>query len=437
MFQRHEPKSRQGGPRFPQDLIVTSTPASLLSDSRRHALIQKMASSSALDATRFNTLCLGLLHNVTNYYQQLPESTNRFYTQAGGLIDRALNRTEAAIALFRHNLVPGSGLAALSEDQQLWLYALFTAGLLKGIGKLQLDYHVELFDATRIPKGSWNPLLGSLASAATYYRYTLKQNNDDDLKRRLNLLLAYQLMPAAGFSWIASNEKVLAAWLELLHEDPHAIGPLAAILERADAIAITRDLNEFLALHANSDSARPTRISTFIDRPAETGIEKEQLAGAEFIKWLTEALAKGQILLNTPPVLVIPAGLMLLPEAFQLFIRENPEYKNWQAVQKGFLRWGLHKSDASGQALLRAEDPTTQQMINALTIDKYSVLLADEVHLHHMQSDKEKIMSATEFMTWQQFPNNPPPQYHLSATGEWLAQEVPISTSQPGFMRNE
>ena len=33
---------------------------------------------------------------------------------------------------------------------------------------------------------------------------------------------------------------------------------------------------------------------------------------------------------------------------FQLFMREHPEYKNWQAVQNGFLSLGLHRRAADG-----------------------------------------------------------------------------------------
>ena len=201
--------------------------------------MQKIAESSALDSARFDNLCLKLLHNFANQCQSLPETANSYYALPGGLLDHALNRTEAALHLLRQQMVQEHD-AELSEEQKLWLYALFSAAILQGIGKLQLDYRIELFDINGLLTRPCNPLLEGLASSSKYY-YEFIQGSEDDLRRRLNLLLAYQLMPESGFAWIAGNPQVLAAWLALLNEDPNAAGMLGRILERADAIAIQRD----------------------------------------------------------------------------------------------------------------------------------------------------------------------------------------------------
>ena len=263
MFHRHGKKARPTQSRPLHELTAVATPKTLLAESKRHALMQKIAESSALDSARFDNLCLKLLHNFANQCQSLPETANSYYALPGGLLDHALNRTEAALHLLRQQMVQEHD-AELSEEQKLWLYALFSAAILQGIGKLQLDYRIELFDINGLLTRPCNPLLEGLASSSKYY-YEFIQGSEDDLRRRLNLLLAYQLMPESGFAWIAGNPQVLAAWLALLNEDPNAAGMLGLILERADAIAIQRDLSEFAIKHIHAGGGRGGKISTFID----------------------------------------------------------------------------------------------------------------------------------------------------------------------------
>ena len=412
----------------PHDLMAVALPETIFADSKRHALLQKMQESSALDALQFNTLCFSLLKQVANQYQYLPETAHSYYALPGGLIDHALNRTEAALHLFRHGLMHEEK-SAPSEEQKLWIYALFSAGILQGIGKLQLDYRVTVFDKNQRPLRSWNPLLEQLASVGHYYDHAFQQNHDDALRCRLNVLLAYQLMPAEGFAWIAGNSRVLETWLALLHEDGNTAEMLGAILERADAIAIQRELNGLVI----KGVTRSARASTFIDVAPESILEKDHLIGAAFIKWLTQALEKGQLTINQSPILMTPEGLVLLAETFQLFIREAPEYKTWQAVQKGFLNWGLHRRDVNG----RITTPDIQRGANGVILDKYGVILPEEFQVHNPKTGNTATMSALAFIRTQQSPNHPHSLQQLSASGTWTNNEESPPAPQTGPYHRE
>lgn len=410
------------------DLVAIASPSVLLAEGRRPALIQNIAESSALDSATFDQLCLKLIQNYTHYCQRLPETANRYYALPGGLLDHALNRTEAAMHLLRCAFVQGAE-SAVSEEQTLWLYALFSAGILQGIGKLKLDYQIELFDSNGRLLKAWNPLLENLTATARYYHYEFTQGGEDDLRCRLNLLLAYQLMPEAGFAWIAGNPEVLAAWLALINEDRSAAGMLSAILERADAIAIQHDLTQFLHKHPASASTttRPGRISTFIDAAPESTIEKDHLMGAEFIKWLTQELKNGKFCMNKIPVMMIPAGIVISTELFMLFMREHPEIRNWQAVQKGLISLGLHH-----------HEPEKQRATGQLVLEKYAVVLPDTLQLYNPTTDKETTVSAVDLMCMQQTPEHPEPlHYLLSLTGKWQASEDNTPEPQAGFSHRD
>lgn len=377
MFHHHEKKTKTTHIQSTHHLISIATPVVLLAEARRPALLQNIMNACAMDSARFNNLCMKLLHDFVHHCQRLPETANHYYALPGGLLDHALNRTEAALHLFRQTLVQGSE-EALSEEQQLWLYALFSAAILQDIGKLQLDYQIEQLDIHGQLLKQWNPLLTPLSSVGKYYHYEFLPGSEDDLRHRLTVLLAYQLMPESGFAWIASEPNVLATWLALLHGDANAAGVLGAILERADGIAIQRDVHEFLLKHARASGARQGRISTFIDAGSEAAAEKEHLLGAEFIKWLAQEINKGRLVINKAPLMLIQAGLVMSPETYQLFMRDHPEIKHWQAVQKGLLSWGLHRHHADNPAAL-----------NQIVLAKYAVVLPEKMQLHQLSLSGE------------------------------------------------
>ena len=430
--------------KIPKNLIAVLSPAEILAGDKRQVLIQQIKEWGALDAKRFDGLCLKLINQLTNYCQHLPETSNSYYALPGGILDYALNRTEAALQLFRQYMVQHEG-AELSEIQTLWLYAMFSASLLKDIGKLQIDYLVKVFDPFGEPLKSWNPLIESLVSAGSYYKFEFLSDHEDKapLRRRLNLLIARLLMPNDGFAWIASNPEVLAAWLALLSDDWRSAGTLGAILIRADSVAIQRYFNVNMIHHVGRGGVRAARIGTFIDTKPAASLAKEQIMGVEFIKWLTESLEAGQIMLNKPPLLMVPGGLLIHPDAYKLFVRAHPEYKNWQSVQNGFLSLRLHGTNANGDPLSRFEQSNNHQMHEGILFKKYAVALPNTVNMHNIYTGKAARISATELIYLAQYNHlfveqslnaTPKAPQHLTASGQW--KHITNGLSQkPGFIK--
>lgn len=418
------------------------TAAQVLADNKRQELLQKMRSYSGLETVRYDSLCVTLIDNLTHYCQNLPESTNSYYAQAGGLVDHALNRTEAALSLLQEFMIYDKK-EGLSEEQKLWQYALYSAAILQGIGKLVIDYQINLFDSNGQALKQWNPLLETLVNVGSYYDYEFQKEKDVEFRRRLNLLMAKNLMPASGFAWIASNQQVLAVWLALLNEDQRSAGTLGALLIRADAIAIQRYFNEFLIRAASGRGRALGRAGTFSGGVPETVTEKEQSIGAEFIQWLIKALGEGLIMINKAPLMMVPGGFLMCPEMFQLFVREHSEYKNWQAIQKAFLSLQLHSYAADGGLESRFEQTQNQQMHSGIVFSEYAIALPNEVNVHQMHTGKTVHMSATEFIhntqEHHQFTQHNKvvvePLKQLAASGQWSTIEQEAPTRTPGVQR--
>ncbi|WP_199744208.1 TraI domain-containing protein [Legionella sp. km772] len=397
MFHRQRKNTTSAQAKSLKDLLPMVSSAQFLSENKRQALLEKMNTYSVLEPSRYESLCSTLIDNLVSYCQSLPESANNYYAQPGGLVDHALNRTEAALGLFQEFMVVEQD--AVSEEQKLWQYALYSAALLQGIGKLFIDYRVNLFDINGQLLKQWNPLLESLVNIGTYYNYEFQKDSDADFRRRLNLLLAKALMPPSGFSWIASNQQVLAVWLALLNEDQRSAGTLGAILNRAESVAIQRYLAELLAKSNLSRSGGPFgRAGTFSGGVPESLAEKEQAIGAEFIQWMIQSLEKGLIMINKAPLWMVPGGFIMCAEMFQLFVREHPEYKNWQAIQKAFASLGLHRRAPDGSLLSRFEQTQNQQMLSGIVFSKYAVALPDSVSVYHLNTGKTETMSAIELI---------------------------------------
>lgn len=441
MFHRYGKKAKSHKAKPLSDLTRIVPAPLLLAEDKRNSLLLQIREASALEEARFDSLCLSLMHNLVNHCQSLPETSTSYYSQQGGLLDHALNRTEAALTLFQQYVMQ-EGQAPLSEEQKLWQYALFSAAVLQGIGKLQIDFSIDLYDSNGQFLKQWNPLLENLVSVGSHYNYEFQKESDDEFRRRLNLLIARLLMPTSGFTWIASNPQVLAVWLALLNEDLYAAGTLGAILIRADAIAIQRYFNQMMVRAYGSRGGRYGRVSTFAGGVPESIAEIEQQIGVEFIQWLTKSLDAGRIMINKAPLFMVPGGLLMSVDMFKLFVREHPEFKNWQAVQNSFLSLGLHSVGPDGSPNSRFEQTSNQQMHTGIVFSDYAVALPAEVRLHNMHTGKTSSISATELIHQAQFNSNFTRQQvaysanvlpHLTASGQWqVANTTPQNSLQPG-----
>lgn len=188
------------------------------------------------------------------------------------------------------------------------------------------------------------------------------------------------------------------------------------------------------------------RVGTFTGGAPESVAEIEQQIGVEFIQWLTRALEAGRIHVNKAPLFMVPGGMLMTPEIFQLFVREHPEYKNWQAIQKGFLSLGLHSVAADGSVSTRFEQTSNQQMHNGIVFVNYAVALPAQVQLHNLNTGKSVAISATELINQAQFNNHFTRQQnahianalqHLTLAGQWQAAPVaspPQVSIRPGVL---
>lgn len=437
LFNRHGKKPQHASTKPLTKLTAIVKPADLLGQNKRADLIERILEASSLEPARFESLVMALIHQLGRYCQHLPETSTSYYATSGGVLDYALHRTEAALQLFRQFLLQDGH--EVSEEQKMWIYVLLSAALLQNIGKLYLDYRVTLYDGHGHSLKEWNPLLESLDAVGHFYDYDLLRREDNAHRRSINVLLAKMLLPASGYAWIAQNPQAFAIWLALIHEDWQTAGTLGAILIRSDALAIQRYLNQFLEGYHLSAASKLARASSFLDSSQESLIEKEQAVGITFIQWLMQSLESGKIMVNKAPLLMVPGGLLMLADIFKFFVREHPEFKNWQAVQHAFQSLGVHVVGAQGEVLSRFEDKKTKQMVSGIVFSNYAIALPAHVTIYQ-EDNKSTRLSALEFIHQAQFNHQflPASKTHtvaplkeLAANGQWLNATADVTRLQP------
>lgn len=323
-------------------LLTVLAPSVLLSDSKRYEQVQLMKNHLGFADLRFEQMVQPVVDELASACQLLPSSLHRFYALPGGLLDFALYRAQAAMEIFRQSILPPD-TTSLSEEQALWAYILVTAGLLRGMGVIGTDYVVECFNEQAFSTGCWSPLWERMSERGPYYIYDFHEHVEVELSRHLTPMFAKMWLPLKGFSWIAEDQELFLIWLKLLEEEQEGLHILEAILERAEAVAWQRLAKDALANLSLDVPQEQSRISAF-SQPQATMMPTD-LIGIQFLLWLKENLARGQVVLNQNHLKVTEQGLVIEKEAFKWFLQQNNQYQNWRLIQQGVMSLNIHDKD--------------------------------------------------------------------------------------------
>lgn len=414
------------------ELIGAENQENVTNNKKHQDLIKKIQESMDFSDDTFKSMAMPLIERVFKYCQKLPDPAI-YYSHLGGLFDFALNRTEAAMQLMRQILVLDNNKKP-SEEQRLWQHALFSAAMLQGLGKLYTDYQVEIYDKYGYFIKRWQPLLESIVSVGKYYNFELLGGDDIELCNSITPIIARKIIPKAAFERVMSDKKVFATWLALLREDKDSVlGPLAAILERANAIAIQREIQNYIEQSKHAEG-HGKRLGTFIDAHHDNKIDREKLIGAEFIVWLTENIEKGVFILNQDPTLieVREASVVLHPSVLDIYMQEHKKLKNRVAMQQAFLSWNMHLlTDAAKKSFKQMGD----KALNYLAVN--NAILPDKVLIYNSKTDKINKVSALELIsnigTYTKYNASAisTPISQLTADGQWVAGEENASNYRP------
>lgn len=381
-------------------LYKTVNSIQLLALERRQTQIRTFLGLLSFSPERYQIIAESLLLKVASFLGEIPETRNSYFCNRGGFLDHALSRTEAALTLARNFFVDEKGERAdeLSQVQKRWMYALFSAALLRGIGKLVTDFTIECYDGDGNHLHRYQPLEKSLLSFKGCYDYEFREPEPELFIKRATFMLAHKIMPEEGLLWLAENKAVFSVWLALLDEDERGAGSLGHLLDSADAMAILKFLNERVL--SQYGDRRGITSTTFVTPDVPLNLKEGELSqtGVEFIKWLAQKLASGTIMINKAPLLMVPGGMLMNPDIFKLFVRECPMFKNWLNVQKGVMQLGIHHVSADGTSTQRFVDCKTNSLHSGIVITALGVILPDKAHVVNVATGAARVATRDEII---------------------------------------
>ena len=388
MFYREPKKSSGNQKRKAKHLEPVVTHQVLLLDKKRRDLLDTIQGHLNLSFSEFKSLAEPLIHNMAEFFQYLPDST-LYYARRGGLLDHALNRTEAALGLMQQLMLSPHSQAGPSDQQRLWLYAVFTAGLLRGAGKVYSEYDVALYDKQENFLGLWDPIHANMAKQGASYDFEFTIDITEPLCTQVTILMAKRLMPEAGLSWIGSDTKVFYAWLSLLADNREGAGALSAILDRADAMAYQRYLLLYLEENKHLLEQARVRVGTFQDNNPDHSLEKERVLGAEFLTWVRHKLSDGRIIINhsSREASLNPNGMVLSAEIFDQFMQEHLKIKkNKFLFQRSVRAWNPGLPFSQQQADQAADNNQPVILDKAMLPEHVKIMHSKTGHISTVQT---------------------------------------------------
>jgi len=374
------------------DVLEVKTAKALLGKKKRQEILDKLPKLLNLDASKYQVMCATLLNRFADFVQLLPETQNNYYSDKGGILDHALERSSTALALVRAYFLPEKADSEpLTKKQILWAYAVFSACVLHGIGKTVSDLSIELTDRHGKRLRHWAPFEGSIASQGSYYRYNFEANPSELFRKRSTLILASKLMPIEGFHWIASTRDVLDVWLAMLDEDQRGSGTLGPVLLRADAEAIMNFYRQQkfqikAARAAMLERARFSESTSFLHQTADGTDKKAEAnarAGFEFLRWLKQQITSRKISVNKSDSSVhrTKDGALITDKAIEEFTKakENTKYKSVDSVRQSLMKMGVHTPGEDKSSIHTLVNIDTKSTISGLLVKNYTMIMPGTV----------------------------------------------------------
>ena len=314
-----------------------------------------------------------LLKDFAHRIQLLP--INDAESEPGGLLRLSLESANRAMKIRRGYMLPnGATSECISEQTEIWNFAVFSAALLRNIEKSVTEVTISL----RNHKGDesrWSLVQGDIPFDVSYQPEFHSQQPVQQ-RESTPLLIAEQLISQIALEWLTSYPEVNKMWRLTLSGQYDEAGTFGEIIRHTDhgprpapTLRSKEHKNENhnpgkpLQASFSSESEIPqvdlqnlilplgmeqiqirSDISESNEQQNQSESEKE--AAQEFTKWLRQQIIEDKIGFNQPTsqLHTVDGGLFLAtPVIFTRYLKKRGGLK-LKPLQSGFLSLGIHKT---------------------------------------------------------------------------------------------
>lgn len=336
-----------------------------------------------------------LLHNFTQRVQLLPASE---HAHPGGLLRHSLETVNHAMKIRRGYMLPtGATSEHISEQQEIWNFAVFSTALLHNIGinspATEITWRKHKGNAQHWPLVSGDMPIDAL--------YRLKKHQQQAIQTHLStpLLIAGQLVPQTALQWLNHYPDVFNLWCFALTGQYDKAGVLSEIIGKTSHTTQAKpqpQKREPNGVNQASSHTPPSPHSESITpqnkiqltvvppgmeqlhiqfRDSETNEQRNQSesegasqpiiqpsaiqpntygqtqkeSAQQFVQWLRQQIIGNKIGFNEPSsqLHTVKEGLFLAtPLVFTRYLKKrgDPKFKKLEVLQIAFLSLGLHKT---------------------------------------------------------------------------------------------
>ena len=266
----------------------------LLFSNRHKELLRQFRDFSGLSSETHDQLYTQLIHRFVEFAQVLPYKPN-------GVLSSLIHYGLARASIVLQKYMQKKRL----QTTPLLIYAIFSAALLKDLGRIISQQQVILVDQNGEYLKDWNPITGAMNEQADYYKIYQLSTAYIRIESEVTPILARQLMSEQGFTWLSSDLSVFTDWLAALLGQEGLGGK-----EVTWGLSLIKQEDLIQALNNLSD------IGVDMQEPIAT----EQ--GEAFYKWLKESIASGDMTVNKEDsgVHLVEEGVFIDKKIFQQFV---------------------------------------------------------------------------------------------------------------------
>tara|TARA_R110000868_G_C10969234_1_gene769502 strand:+ start:11452 stop:12894 length:1443 start_codon:yes stop_codon:yes gene_type:complete len=248
----------------------------LLQDPILQEILKDIKQLSNTPEKAFDKLYLPVINNYVEFVQSLPNLRHPQFKVSKGQLVLGLIRSLYAleklddypIPLNLDNINDNDPNHTIEKFAAKWHYAVFTAGLLCGVGFIVKNPTVQLCNEKSDILEQWDALVNSMLHTnenATHYFYEEQKDENKLLGRKLTLLIANKLIPAHNYNWLLSEPDIFVEWSAMLEHEEAGSGTLYSIIKKA-----SRELQQdFLG------SSLPTQLLE-LNLPMQIHLQKKQ-----------------------------------------------------------------------------------------------------------------------------------------------------------------
>jgi hypothetical protein len=199
------------------------------------------------------------------------------------------------------------------------------------VSKLITRQQIVITDKKGVFIKEWSPYLHTLGGSADFYRINEYVGGVVEIDESVPMLLAKQIMPAAGFSWIATNQRLLNKWLSSF---------------AVDKGRQTRGL--ILTLQLVKEEMQRAKLAGECLEPisVERIMTPELEVAEDFLKWVRDSVENKALSVNQEDSMVhrVESGVLLVyPNLFQEFCSVYSRHILYVVLFTQFNHLGLFK----------------------------------------------------------------------------------------------